>query len=148
MTEHLVQKDEPHRQRAPKIIMDADELPHIEALAEGAMLRNPAVANRLLDEISRAKIVRHERMPTDVVTIGSTVTYHDGTTERGRSVTLVYPEHADISCGRISIVTPIGVALIGLSSGSTFFWNTRDNRKRTFKVIEVTQPDAQGSIPA
>ena len=143
MTKQLLKKEQPRRQLTPNVIIDADELPRIEALAEGALLRNSAVANRLLDEISRARIVKHERMPADVITIGSKVTYRDGTTEQERSLTLVYPEHADISSGRISIVTPIGVALIGLASGSTFFWNTRDDQRRTLTVIDVMQPAVQ-----
>ncbi|UTH46724.1 nucleoside diphosphate kinase regulator [Loktanella salsilacus] len=146
MSDQLTQKMKTRVNLAPKIVIDADELSHIEALAEGAMLRNPAVADRLMDEIGRAKIVKHEKMPADVVTIGSTVRYRDGTTGKERSVTLVYPEHADISRDLISVVTPIGVALLGLTTGAAFFWDTRNNQRRTLTIIDVANPPTGATL--
>lgn len=132
--------------RSPKIVIDAGELSHLEGLAEGAMQRNPALANRLFDEIGRARIVASGKMPADVVTIGSTVTYRDETTGQDKSVMLVYPEDADISRQRISVMTPIGVALLGLTEGAAFFWDTRNNQRRTLTVISVEQPSDTGSV--
>lgn len=126
--------------RTPKIVINEDELAHIEALAEGAMQRNPALADRLLEEIGRARIVKATKMPKDVVSIGSTVTYRDEATGQNKTVTLVYPEHADIMQQRISIMTPIGVALLGLSEGTAFYWDTRDDQRRLLTVIAVMQP--------
>ena len=140
MTPQIVENITKRRKAAPKIIIDAVELAHIERLAEGAMLRNPNLADRLMEEISRARIVDHAKMPTNVVTIGSTVTYRDETTGQEKSVTLVYPEHADILRQRISVVTPIGVAILGLSEGAEFFWDTRADQRRTLTVIAVSQP--------
>ncbi|SEN99596.1 regulator of nucleoside diphosphate kinase [Pseudorhodobacter antarcticus] len=126
--------------RAPKIVINEEELAHIEALAEGAMLRNPALADRLLEELGRARIVKPNKMPGDVVSIGSTVTYRDEATGQNKTVTLVYPEHADIMHQRISLMTPIGVALLGLSEGAAFYWDTRDNQRRLLTIIAVAQP--------
>lgn len=125
--------------RAPKIVINADYLTHIEALADGAMQRNPALADRLLDELSRARIVAAAKMPKTVVSMGSTVTYRDESTGQEKSVTLVFPEDADIERGRVSLMTPIGVALLGLSEGAAFFWDTRDGQRRTLTVIRVEQ---------
>ena len=125
--------------RAPKIVINEDELAHIEALAEGAMLRNPALADRLLEELGRARIVKPNKMPGNVVSIGSTVTYRDEATGQNKTVTLVYPEHADILRQRISVMTPIGVALLGLSEGAAFYWDTRDNQRRLLTIITVSQ---------
>lgn len=125
--------------RAPKIVINEDELSHIEALAEGAIQRNPALADRLLEEIGRARIVKSHKMPNDVVSIGSIVTYRDEATSQTKTVTLVYPEHADITRQRISILTPIGVALLGLSEGAAFYWDTRDEQRRLLTVIAVVQ---------
>lgn len=139
---HMTQPVKPRRTRAPKIVINADDLGHIEALAEGAMQRNPAMADRLLDEISRARVVARDKMPKDVVSIGSTVTYRDETTGQEKSVTLVFPENAEIAQQRISLMTPIGVALLGLSEGAAFYWDTRDNQRRTLTVIRVEQAAA------
>lgn len=125
--------------RHPKIVINADDLAHIEALADGAMQRNPALADRLLDELGRARVVPAEKMPESVVTIGSRVTYRDETTGQVKSVMLVYPEAADIARQRVSVMTPIGVALLGLAEGAAFYWDTRDNQRRTLTVIRVEQ---------
>ncbi|WP_050527683.1 nucleoside diphosphate kinase regulator [Pseudorhodobacter aquimaris] len=126
--------------RSPKIIINAEHLAHIEGLAEGARQRNPALSDRLLEELGRAKIVPAAKMPKDVVSIGSTVTYRDEGTGHEKTATLVYPEDADISMLRISVMTPIGVALLGLTEGAGFYWDTRDNQRRTLTVIRVEQP--------
>jgi len=128
--------------RRPRIVISADDLTHIEALAEGAMDRNPALADRLLEEIGRARIVAAARMPANVIGIGSSVTYRDDATGQERTVTLVYPEDADIALQRVSVMTPIGVALLGLSEGASFYWDTRDNQRRMLTVIKVRQPGA------
>ncbi|MBZ0123300.1 MAG: nucleoside diphosphate kinase regulator [Roseovarius sp.] len=128
--------------RMPRIVINADDLAHIEALAEGAMERNPALADRLLDEIGRARIVAAAKMPPGAIGIGSTATYRDDATGQERTVTLVYPEDADIARQRVSVMTPIGVALLGLAEGASFHWDTRDNQRRMLTVIAVGQPGA------
>ncbi len=125
--------------RHPKIVINDDDLAHIEALAEGAMLRNPVLADRLLEELSRARVVPVGKMPKNVVAIGSGVTYRDEATGQEKSVTLVYPETADITKQRVSVMTPIGVALLGLAEGAAFYWDTRDNQRRTLTVLRVEQ---------
>lgn len=130
--------------RSPKIVINADDLAHLEGLADGMTRRNPALADRLFEEISRARIVAPAKMPANVVTMGSTVTYRDETTSQEKSVILVYPENADIAQARVSVITPIGVALLGLAEGASFHWDTRDNERRTLTVIAVQQPAKEG----
>ncbi|GAA6202518.1 nucleoside diphosphate kinase regulator [Aquicoccus sp. SU-CL01552] len=144
MTIHMTDPTRKRRMRHPKVVINADDLAHIEALAEGAMQRNPALADRLLGELGRARIVSAGKMPKTAIGIGSTATYVDDTTGQERRVTLVYPEHADIAQNRISVMTPIGVALLGLSEGASFYWDTRDNQRRMLTVTRVEQPPADG----
>jgi len=126
--------------RSPKIVISADDLAHLEGLADGMMKRHPALADRLFEEIGRAKIVAPAKMPQNVVTMGSTVTYRDEATGQEKSVILVYPEAADIALLRVSVMTPIGVALLGLSEGASFYWDTRDNQRRMLTILKVAQP--------
>ena len=142
MAPEITETVKKRRMRAPKIVINADELSHIETLAERSMQRNPALADRLLEEIGRAQIVAPTKMPADVVSIGSQVTYRDEATGQQTTVTLVYTENADISQRRVSILTPIGVALLGLSEGAAFYWDTRDDQRRTLTVLGVEQPVA------
>lgn len=135
----IIQNTPLRRTKTPKIVVNQDDLAHLEGLAEGAMQRNPALADRLLDELGRARVVAATKMPANVVAIGSTVTYRDETTGQEKAITLVYPEDADIARGRVSVMTPIGVALIGLAEGAAFHWDTRENQRRMLTVIRVDQ---------
>lgn len=130
--------------RNPQVVINANDLAHLEGLADGMMRRHPALADRLFEEIGRARIVAPAKMPKNVVTMGSTVTYRDETTGHEKSVMLVYPEQADIAQLRVSVMTPIGVALLGLAEGASFYWDTRDDQRRMLSVIRVAQPAAKG----
>lgn len=132
----------PASARLPKIHLDQSLVGRLEALAASVMRRSPDVGERLIDEIARARLVAPDKMRGDVVTIGSEVTYRDLGMDRQHSVTLVYPEDADIDRGRISVLTPVGVALLGLSPGATIFWTTRDDEKRHLEVLAVKPPGA------
>ena len=112
-----------------------------ERLAEGAIERNPDLADRLLGEIGRARIVPAAKLPQNVVAIGRAVTYRDESNGQEKTVTPVFPEDADIARGRISILTPIGVALIGLAEGASLHWDTRDGERRVLTVLHVATQD-------
>ncbi len=126
--------------RLPKIHLDKTLVGRLEALAASVMRRSPEVGERLIDEIARAKLVAPDKMRDDVVTIGSGVTYRDLDMAREHTVSVVYPENANIEEGRISVLTPVGVALLGLSPGATISWVTRDDETRQLEVLEVRPP--------
>jgi regulator of nucleoside diphosphate kinase len=130
------------RPRRPQITIAQEVVAHLEALVEGASARMPALADRLLEELSRARILPAARVPADIAGIGSRVTWRDETTGREQTATLVWPEEADIEAGRASVLTPIGVALLGLKVGTRFHWETRAGESRELTVLAVTQPDA------
>lgn len=132
----------PRKTRRPKIVLSSTRLAELEALSEGMMRRTPDLAEELLEEIGRARIVSPSRLRADVVDIGREVTYHDEATGKDHTITLVLPQDADVSLGRISITTPIGVALIGLAKGAVFHWETRDGQRRELKVLDVAPLDS------
>jgi regulator of nucleoside diphosphate kinase len=121
----------------PRVVIDRAYLDRLESLANGATRRAPALADRLLEEIDRAEIVETTKMPHGVVTIGNAVSYRDETTGREQTVTLVLPGEADIALGRVSVLTPIGVALLGLAEGASFSWDTRQGETRRLTVTRV-----------
>lgn len=126
----------------PQITIAQETVAHLEALVEGAAARMPAVADRLLEELSRARIVPAARVPADVARIGSNIVWRDETTGREHSAVLVWPEEADIAAGRVSVLTPVGVALLGLKAGARFHWETRSGESRELAVLSVSQPAA------
>jgi regulator of nucleoside diphosphate kinase len=87
-------------------------------------------------------------MPPNVVTIGNAATYRDETTGREQTVTLVLPGEADIALGRVSVLTPIGVALLGLAEGASLSWDTRQGETRRLTVTHVVPAVARDSTPA
>ena len=129
--------NQPHL--TPKLVLGAADHQQLTELATAGLDRNPDVAEELLGELDRASVVSDDEMPEDVVRMGSRLRYRaDGSAER--EVTLVYPAEANIDEGKISVMTPVGAALIGLRSGQSIDWLTRDGRQQVLTVIEVTQP--------
>ncbi|MGV6871702.1 nucleoside diphosphate kinase regulator [Pseudochelatococcus sp. B33] len=125
----------------PKIVIGDEEHERLSALAASIAARQPEIAEELLAEMERARVVKSARVPADVVRMNSEVEFETGDGQR-RRVTLVYPGEADISTGRISILTPIGTALIGLSTGQSFTWTARDGREQRLTVLSVGAPAA------
>lgn len=136
---NMTKVSNPTSTRLPKIHLDKTLVGRLEALAASVM-RHPEVGERLIDEIARAKLVAPNKMRVDVITIGSVVTYRDLDMAREHTVAVVYPENANIDEGRISVLTPVGVALLGLSPGATISWVTRDDETRQLEVLEVRPP--------
>jgi regulator of nucleoside diphosphate kinase len=120
----------------PWIVVGDVDHKRLSGLATVAMERMPEVATRLLDEMERAEVVGHERLPRDVVAMGSTVEFMDHG-DKPRRVQLVYPGEADIAQGKVSVMTPIGAALIGLSTGQSITWLGLDGRERKLTVLAV-----------
>jgi regulator of nucleoside diphosphate kinase len=102
--------------------------------------------DKLENELARAVVVPREQIPNDVVTMNSRVVFADETTGERREVTLVYPAQADISAGKISILVPVGTALLGLRVGQSIDWELPSGEKRRYRVIDVPyQPEAAGA---
>lgn len=124
--------------RKPKIIVGEIDHERLTGLATTALERIPEVAEELLAEMDRAKVVAPAKLPADVVRMGSFVTF-DSDSAQHRRVQLVYPGEADIEQGRISVLTPIGAALIGLAAGQSIAWTARDGKKHVLTVTAVEQ---------
>lgn len=135
-------RETPHSHRKPDITISELDYDRLSDLAAAARARAPEVADELLTELDRASVV--DAVPPSVVQMGSTVEFQAGQGQRTR-VTLVFPGEADVAEGRISIMTPIGAALIGLSAGQSITWTARDGRQHELTVLRVDNP---GPAPA
>ena len=120
----------------PQIIVSNADYERLTDLATASMERVPEVAQELLSEMDRAKVVDAGAVPTDVVRMGSTVTFKsdDGHT---RTLKLVYPADESLDEHRISVMTPVGAALIGLAEGQSISWTARDGRCHELTVVKV-----------
>jgi regulator of nucleoside diphosphate kinase len=119
----------------PPIVLDEAYSERLESLAAGAM--RGAIGDRLMREMARATVLPSAEMPPDVVNIGSEVSFRDESTGREQTVTVVLPADADIGRGRVSVLTPIGAALIGLARGASIGWETREGEARRLTVLAV-----------
>ena len=117
----------------PEIFITESDRKALHSLAFAA-LSTPDIADELLNELDRAKITDHNK-PVNYIGIGSKTTFMSAGKER--TVELVMPEDADISLGRISILTPVGVALLGLSEGQSIDWTVRDGRAGTLTIVKI-----------
>lgn len=129
----------PPRGAKPRIVIDSALYPRLLALAEQARKAMPALADQLLEEVERADLRASEDMPADVVTIGSEVTFRDG--EKTQTVRIVLPREADLAQSRVSLLTPVGAALIGLRAGQRIGWEMADGRLKVLEVLEVLPPE-------
>jgi regulator of nucleoside diphosphate kinase len=126
----------------PRITLTATDHEKLSVLANAASITMPDIASDLADELDRAHVLPKGRHPVDTVRMGCTVDFRDDMSSRVQTVTLVYPNEADISKGRISVLTPIGTALIGLPVGKSIGWTTRAGESKRLTVLQVREPAA------
>ncbi|MBO6900376.1 MAG: nucleoside diphosphate kinase regulator [Rhizobiaceae bacterium] len=125
--------------RKPPITLTRSDHERLFRLAQSYSTRNHDVAEVLMEELDRARVVKDDHNRSDFVRMGSTLRFTSDLGE-DRTVTLVFPAEADIAEGKISILTPIGAALIGLSAGQSIDWASRDGRVHRLTVESVDAP--------
>ena len=126
-----------NNENRPPIIISDVEKRRLHKLAQSA---KPEVADELLLELERAEVRPDPALPYNVVRMNSFVRF---VTDKGTEhiLQLVYPEDADIIRGKLSILSPIGTALIGLAPGQTMAWTDREEQRRTLKIDEVSSSE-------
>jgi regulator of nucleoside diphosphate kinase len=112
-------------------------LPLVEQHAGGV---DGVAAERLEAELDRAVVVEDGPVAPDVVAMESRVTFEDEGTGTAREVVLVYPGSADASAGRVSVLAPVGAALLGLRTGDRIDWPLPDGRTARIRILSVAPP--------
>ncbi|HRX77413.1 MAG TPA: nucleoside diphosphate kinase regulator [Pirellulaceae bacterium] len=95
----------------------------------------------LRTELQRAKIVDSEEVPSDVITMDSTVRLRDLDTDEVETYTLVYPNQANIAENKLSILAPIGTAILGYRLGDVIRWRVPSGKRRLRVEEVVYQPE-------
>ena len=122
------------------IILSRDDHSKLRLLITTALHSSASAAlQKLRDELDRAAVLDSEAFPADVVTMDSAVEFEDLGTSEVEEYTITYPDRADIERKRISILAPIGTALIGCRVGDIVKWSTPGG-VRQLKVRRVTAP--------
>jgi regulator of nucleoside diphosphate kinase len=128
----------------PIAITDRDSK-RLGQLAQAAYDMFPETADFLAREVERARRLLDVEILSGLVTMGSEVEFRDDLTGQVRKVTLVYPEDADVTAGKISVLTPVGAALIGLSVSQSIEFQTPAGDWRSLTVLGVRVPERASS---
>ena len=123
-----------------RVYMTQRDFDIISSLLEKVNLTGACDLDRLADELDRAELVTfaHE-LPGNVVVMQSIVQYVDLHTGTEKRVQIVFPNEVDISQGRISILSAVGSALIGLSEGDEIEWPMPNGNMSTLRILNVEQ---------
>lgn len=105
-----------------------------------------AAAEALEAELARANFVGHTEIANDIVTMNSKAHFHEASSAKDYQLTLAYPQQGGIE-GNVSILAPIGMALLGLSVGQSIDWQTPKGKtiQLTLNKVEY-QPEAEGEF--
>ncbi len=130
----------------PNIMVTEQDLTRLqECLASGYDGLADVAVEALYEELGRARVISVSDMPPTLVTMNSMVVFENLSTSRKREITLSYPRDADATRGRISVFSPLGSALLGLSVGQEIDWKLPNGRPARFRIEEILyQPEAAG----
>lgn len=129
---------------SPNIIVTAQDLERLQDLLMSC--NSTAAAEQLDTELDRALVVPQREIPGDVVTMNSEVVYEELGSGARRTVRVVYPRDANASRGWVSVLAPIGSALLGLRVGQEIAWSMPAGVRRVRVVAVPYQPEASGDF--
>ena len=132
-----------HRDRIaemrPPIAIDVNHFARLSALSSLTNAPMMEVCEYLREELDRAHVLPAEKLRPDIVSLGSQVEFRDEQTGKIQEITLVYPLDADITCRRVSVLTPVGAALLGLSVNQAISFHARNGERRELTVLKVSR---------
>ena len=136
MHEKQIVITEQDRKRLIDLILDA----------QSGEYRGSVYLDQLRGELHRAQIITPQEIPADTITMNTKVALLDLDTQEEEIYTLVYPENANSAEGKISILAPVGTAMLGYRVGDVFEWEVPAGKRR-LKVDKILyQPEAAGDF--
>lgn len=129
---------------SPSIVLTSNDVQRLEAMLESAQFRDHPGAASLHAELERAQVVPPSELPRDVVSMNSTAECVEEASGRTHALTLVYPREADAAQGRISVLAPVGAALLGMKVGQSIDWPAPGGTLRLRVTAVRYQPEASG----
>ena len=130
----------------PPLTVSTLDLVRLERLLESDAYRSLPGIDSLRSELDRATVVEPQQIPASLVTMNSTVRFVDDATGAKFELTLVYPGEGGTP-DKVSVIAPVGSALLGLSVGQSILWQVPGGRQLQLRVLEVVrQPEAMGQF--
>lgn len=129
----------------PPITISSLDLERLYSLLDKLPADNFASAVALKNELARANVLDPDEIPPDVVTMRSMVRFVISPSGKEFELLLCYPDEIDDNPNKISILAPIGVAILGLSVGQEIAWPAPGGSQISVRIIAVTwQPERVG----
>lgn len=133
---------------AKQIVLTDADFDRLTVLVESPKYRasHAVLVASLREELENAKVVESGKVPRGVVTMHSKVRIRDLEEDETETYTLVYPEEADINEGKLSVLAPLGTALLGAKSGQVVAFDAPAGQRRLKVEKVVYQPEAAGDL--
>ena len=134
-------------EQKPPITVSTLDAVRLEKILDSLGAKQVPNKEDLRVELDRAHIVAPEDMPQDVVTMNSTVIFRMESSETEFALTLVYPNDIDEGTGKISVLAPVGSALLGLREGDEMSWPKPGGGLLKVRILKVVyQPERAGDF--
>lgn len=131
----------------PPIIVSSLDMERLEQLLDSLPAAQAGTREALLEELARAELVEPEDMPGDVVTMNSRVRFVLDHGQQEFDMSLAYPKDVNGAADKLSVLTPVGNALLGLKVGDSIAWTRPDGGRFEVTVRDVVyQPERAGEL--
>ncbi len=128
----------------PQIVLTTEDFNRLSALLTSRVAQYVSGSERLAElrnELQRARVVASAEVPDDVVTMNSIISFRDLDTDELETYTLVYPGEADIAQGRLSVLAPVGTAILGFRVGDEVRWGVPAGWRKLRIESLIYQPE-------
>lgn len=133
--------------KRPKIVISSLDVKRLEKLLGSLTHASFPNIDELESELDRADVVEPQKIPKNVVTMNSTVKFEVASSGKVFSLTLVYPKDVDGGNDKISVLAPVGSALLGLKEGAQIAWPKPGGGDLVVNILEVSyQPEREGNF--
>lgn len=131
----------------PPIVVSSLDMERLETLLDSLPSAQAGTREKLLEELARADMVEPDEMPSDVVTMNSRVRFVLDNAAEEFDMSLAYPKDVNGEPDKLSVLTPVGNALLGLKVGETIDWTRPDGGRFEVTVREIVyQPERAGDL--
>ena len=121
----------------PSITVSTFDMDRLEAMLDSPALSQTPAALALAEELNRATVLAPDQIPEGIVMMHSRVECEDEVSGETHVLTLVFPREANVDEGKVSVLAPVGSALLGLAIGQSIDWNAPGGRKLRLRVTAV-----------
>ncbi len=132
---------------APELVVSSLDFDRLDALIAALPLEQQAAGQALATELARARVVEPAELPADRVSMRSTVCFESTHEHHPSRLTLVYPQELGSAADQISVLAPVGTALLGLKVGDSIEWRLPGGESTRVRILGIDyQPEREGDL--